>query len=256
VGNRGIFTTTRAATPLLVGLVLVGAACSSSGSTAKAADKPSPATRVTAAPPTTVEKPKPYDPTKPIDLGGESGVTKAEQTRAETLLRATIKDLPQYADPATAEAHGYRSIGDSITGDEHYVNWSYANDGHILDPKRPESVVYERINGKQRAVAAMYGMPFGSTFADVPDVGGALTQWHVHANLCLTDNPEQRVVAGLTSIGGDCPPGTSKAGNTPMLHVWIYPNPCGPFAALEGIGAGQVPEGQTRNCDTKNASVR
>jgi hypothetical protein len=40
-----------------------------------------------------------------------------------------------------------------------------------------------------------------------------------------------------------------------MLHVWTVANPCGPFAALEGIGAGQVPAGQTRNCDTRNASV-
>jgi hypothetical protein len=191
-----------------------------------------------------------------IHLESESGVTPVQLARADKLIENTIKDIKRFRTPEQAYAAGYRSIGDALTGDEHYVNWSYANDGHILDPKRPESVVYERINGKQQAVAAMYGMPFGSTFADVPDVGGALTQWHVHANLCLTENPEQRVVAGLTSIGGACPPGTSKAGNTPMLHVWIYPNPCGPFAALEGIGAGQVPEGQTRNCDTKNASVR
>ena len=40
-----------------------------------------------------------------------------------------------------------------------------------------------------------------------------------------------------------------------MLHVWRVPNPCGPFAALEGVGAGQVPAGQTRNCDTTNARV-
>ncbi len=191
-----------------------------------------------------------------INLHSEPGVTPVELERANNLIENTIKDIKRFRTPAQAYAAGYRSIGDALTGDEHYVNWSYANDGHLLDSKRPESVVYERINGKQRAVAAMYGMPFGSTFADVPDVGGALTQWHVHANLCLTDNPEQRVVAGLTSIDGACPPGTSKAGNTPMLHVWIYPNRCGPFAALEGIGAGQVPEGQTRNCDTRNASVR
>jgi hypothetical protein len=191
-----------------------------------------------------------------ITLQSEPGVTPVELERAETLIENTIRDLKRFRTPEQAYAAGYRSIGDAVTGDEHYVNWSYANDGHILDPTRPESVVYERVNGKQQAVAAMYGMPFGSTFADVPDVGGALTQWHVHADLCLTDNPEQRVVAGLTTIQGGCPPGTSKAGNTPMLHVWTIPNPCGPFAALEGVGAGQVPKGQTRNCDTRNASVR
>ena len=82
-----------------------------------------------------------------------------------------------------------------------------------------------------------------------------LTQWHVHRDLCLTDNPQQKVLAGLTSLNGACPAGTSKAGNTPMLHVWVVQNGCGPFAALEGAGAGQVPAGQTRHCDTTNASV-
>jgi hypothetical protein len=163
--------------------------------------------------------------------------------------------LKRFATPAQAYAAGYRSIGDAVTGDEHYVNWSYANDGHILDPKRPESIVYEVRNGKQAAVAAMYALPLGSSFANVPDVGGALTQWHVHRNLCLTDNPEQRLVTGVIGETEACPPGTTKAGNAPMLHVWTIPNVCGPFAALEGIGAGQVPAGQTRNCDTTNASV-
>ena len=235
---------------LIAALVIAGAACSSSSGKA-AAREPSPATHVTVtAPPTTKAVPKPYDPSKPIDLGGSPGVTKAEQMRAETLLRTTIKDLPQFADTATAEANGYRTIGDSITGDEHYINWSYVNDGHILDPNKPESLVYEMKNNKKTLVAAMYMLPFGSGFGDVPDVGGALTQWHVHRDLCLTDDPVQKLVSTLTTIDGTCPPRTTKAGNTPMLHVWIVPNACGPFAALEGVGAGQVPAGQTRLCDT------
>ncbi len=190
-----------------------------------------------------------------IVLASEPGVTPAELQRAEALISATIVGLKRYEYPAEAYAAGYRSIGDASTGDEHYVNWSYVDDGHILDPARPESVVYEVRNGQQVAVAAMYMLPFGSTFADVPDVGGALTQWHVHRNLCLTESPTHKVLSGVTAPNGICPPGTNKAGNTPMLHVWIVPNPCGPFAALEGIGAGQVPPGQTRNCDTRNASV-
>lgn len=199
---------------------------------------------------TTLERARPYDPTKAIDLGGTPGVTAAEQKRAETLIRSTLADLPKYADVATAERDGYRTIGDALTGDEHFVKWSYVDDGHILDPTRPESLVYEVRGGKKTLVAAMYMMPFGSRFTDVPDVGGALTQWHVHSDLCLTDNPEQKVLAGFTFGGQSCPAGTTKAGNTPMLHVWIVPNRCGPFAALEGIGGGQIPPGQTRLCDT------
>lgn len=235
-----------------LGIVLVTAAC---GSSSPRATPKAPATSNTAAPSTTVVKAAATG-VGGIKLTSETGVTPVELERADKLIATTITDLKYFRTPAMAYAKGYRSIGDAVTGDEHYVNWSYSNDGHILDPLRPESVVYEVKNGAQTAVAAMYALPFGSTFASVPDVGGALTQWHVHANLCLTDNPQQRVVSGITSLNGACPPGTSKAGNTPMLHVWAFPNPCGPFAALEGIGAGQVPAGQTRQCDTRNATVR
>lgn len=232
------------------------AACGSSSTplpeAAKAVKTPSTATTTTL---TTGAKTPAIISTTAINLSGTPGVTPAEQARAEKLVEETIVDIRRFETPAEAYAAGYRSIGDGITGDEHYVNWSYVNDGHILDPMRPESVVYEYRNGVQRAVAAMYMLPFGSTFADVPDVGGPLTQWHVHADLCLTNNPQQRVLSSITSVNGTCPAGSTKAGDTPMLHVWAVPNPCGPFAALEGIGAGQVPAGQTRLCDTQYASV-
>jgi hypothetical protein len=34
-----------------------------------------------------------------------------------------------------------------------------------------------------------------------------------------------------------------------MIHVWIVPHRCGPFAALEGVGGGQINEGEERLCD-------
>jgi hypothetical protein len=236
-------------------LALAACGGSSTHTTSAGVSQAAKAPTVTTPTTTRTAATKPPTLTSAIDLSGTPGVTPAEQNRAEDLIKATIIDLKRFETPAEAYAAGYRSIGDRITGDEHYVNWSYSNDGHILDPMRPESVVYEYRNGVQRAVAAMYALPFGSRFTDAPDVGGALTQWHVHANLCLTNNSQQRVVSGLTSVGGTCPPGSAKLGNTPMLHVWVVPNPCGPFAALEGVGAGQVPAGQTRQCITKYASV-
>ena len=39
-----------------------------------------------------------------------------------------------------------------------------------------------------------------------------------------------------------------------MIHVWITPTPCGPFAALEGVGAGTVLEGEERWCDHAHGS--
>ncbi len=236
------------------GMVLLAAACGSSakssGPPASAANVAAKATSTTTRPTTTTLGPKPYDPSKPIDLGGTPGVTPAEQHRAETLLRETIVDLKKYKTPAEAYAAGYRSIGDGLTGDEHYIKWSLVDDGHILDPALPESLVYEMKDGQQQVAAAMYMLPFKSRFTDAPDVGGALTQWHIHSTLCLTDNPTDKTLAGFAAVNGKCAPGSEKAGLMPMLHVWVEPNPCGPFAALEGIGAGEVPAGQTRLCDT------
>jgi hypothetical protein len=240
-------------------LTLALAACGSS-SHPSVAPSASTAAPTTVAPTTvkptttTVAKPKPYDPTKPIDLSGTPGVTPAEQHRAETLLRQTIVDLRKFRTPDEAYAAGYRTIGDRLTGDEHYVKWADVDDGHILDPTRPESLVYEDRGGKQEVVAAMYMLPFHSRFTDAPDVGGPLTQWHIHADLCLTGDAEQKTLSGGTSIDGQCPAGSTKAGAMPMLHVWVVPNECGPFAALEGVGAGQVPTGQTRLCDTAHGA--
>jgi hypothetical protein len=239
---------------ILSGALLAGACGSSGGYGSSSAPAASTTTKAPTTT-TTLEKPKPYDPTKPIDLGGTPGVTPAEQHRAETLLRQTIADLRRFTTPAEAMAAGYRSIGDALTGDEHYVKWSDVDDGHILDPTRPESLVYENRDGTQQIAAAMYMLPFGSRFTDAPDVGGALTQWHVHENLCLTDDPTHKVLAGFVQVEGKCQPGTSKAGAMPMLHVWVVPNQCGPFAALEGIGAGQTPDDQPRLCDTAHGSV-
>jgi hypothetical protein len=245
-----------------VAFALGASACGSSGG--HPAASPVASTATTAAPSTTrapapttttLEKPKPFDPTKPIDLGGTPGVTPAEQRRAESLLRGTIVSLRRFEHPADAVAAGYRSIGDSLTGDEHFIKWSDVDDGHILDPTRPESLVYENRDGTQEVAAAMYMLPFGSRFTDTPDVGGALTQWHVHQDLCLTDDPNQKTLAGFVPVNGQCAPGSSKAGGMPMLHVWVVPNACGPFAALEGIGAGQVPAGQSRLCDTAHGEA-
>ena len=237
---------------LAAGAVLMLAACgSSTARISTPATKPPAQARATT---TTTRKPSDTTHTA-LELKATTGVTPAELARADHLLHSTISGLAEWNTPAQAQAAGYRSIGDGVTGDEHFVNWSYVDDGHILDPKRPESLVYENRNGRQSVVAAMYMLPFGSNFSDVPDVGGGLTQWHVHADLCLTNDPNQKFVVGFAALNGPCPAGTTKAGDQPMLHVWRVPNPCGPFAALEGVGAGQVPTGQTRLCDTTNAQV-
>jgi hypothetical protein len=203
--------------------------------------------------------PVPYDPSKPIDLGGVPGVTPEQQARAENLVAITVLRLPQWADVATAEAAGFRSIGDGLTGHEHYVNWSYLNDDKILDPDYPESLVYavDRSAGTKTLVSAMFMLPDGYTLDTAPDIGGALTQWHIHDNLCFAPDPADAAklrVVGLTGPDGTCTFGTKSENPNPMIHVWITPHPCGPFAALEGVAAGQVKPGETHACDSAHGA--
>jgi len=193
----------------------------------------------------------PYMGTKPVDLGGVPGVSAEEQARAESLVERAIDELPQFADVNTLAEKGYYSIGDAFTGDEHFINWNLINDGVLLDPSQPESLVYEpQPDGTKKLVAAMFMMPDGSTLDDAPNIGGPLTQWHIHDNLCFNNDPVSPRLTSVTDSGGSCPAGTTKFDPSPMIHVWITPHPCGPFAALEGVGGGQIAPGETRLCDT------
>jgi hypothetical protein len=202
-----------------------------------------------------VVAPVPYDPNKPIDLGGVPGVTPEQQARAENLVAITLVRLPQWSDPATAEAAGFHSIGDAVTGFEHYVNWNWINDEDFLDPDHPESLVYQpQPDGSKKLVSAMYMLPDTVSLDQVPDIGGALTQWHIHNNLCFTTDPVAPRVAGITDANGGCPATLQKFPPAPMIHVWIVAHPCGPFAALEGVGAGQILPDQQRLCDHAHGS--
>jgi hypothetical protein len=199
------------------------------------------------------EEPKPYDATLPVDLGGTPGVTAEQQAEAENLVTISLEKLPQFSDIPTIEAMGYRSIGDAGTGNEHFMKWDLISDGRVLDPDYPESLVFDvnRETGEKTLAAAMYMANLGDTLDTVPTLGGDLVQWHIHDNLCFIGETNAWRVGDVAPEGEECRPGTFRLGNNhvPMVHVWIRPHPCGPFAALEGIGGGQIASGEERLCD-------
>ena len=202
--------------------------------------------------------PEPYDATLPVNLGGVEGVSAEQQARAEELVTWTIEDLPQFAADGPNQADeerlnelGYYSIGDSGTGFEHFVNWPSFDDDHVLDPNYPESLVFRVTGpGEKTLAAAMFMLRPGDTLEDAPDIGGPLTQFHVHEDLCYAGPTNQWRVADVAMPPEECRAGTSRLGDPiPMIHVWIQPHECGPFSALDGIGGGQVAEGQTQSCN-------
>ena len=127
---------------------------------------------------------------------GVAGVTPEQQAFAENLVGRTLVDLPQWADPAVAEAAGFHSIGDAGTGHEHYIQWDWINDDVCSTPTtRRASSTSRSPTASKKLVSAMYMLPTTSPSTTCPDSGGALMQWHVHDDLCFTDDPVAPQVA-------------------------------------------------------------
>jgi len=198
--------------------------------------------------------PRPYDPAAPIDFTGIGGVNAEQSARATALIQASQRDLPKYAQVSAAMADGYTSIGDGGTGFEHYVKWTLLNDGRVLDTTAPESLVYAVRGGVKTLVSAMFMADKGTPITDktLVDYAGGLMQWHVHTNLCwLNLNGSMRVV-GVTDSQGACRFGFIETDGSPMVHVWITPHECGPFAALEGVAAGVADASDAERVDMCN----
>ncbi len=198
--------------------------------------------------------PRAFDPAAPIDFSGIGGVTAEQAARATALIQATARDLPKYAQVSAAVADGYTSIGDGGTGFEHYVKWTLLNDGRVLDTAAPESLVYAVRGGVKTLVSAMFMADKGTPINDktLVDYAGGLMQWHVHTNLCwLTLNGAMRVV-GVTDAQGACRFGFVETDGSPMVHVWITPHECGPFAAIEGVAAGVADASDAERVDLCN----
>ncbi len=189
-----------------------------------------------------------------VDLGGTPGTTLAQQHAAEAMLRNTIRTLPRWADYNAAIRDGFVSLDGGITGFDHMMHWDWIDDGRTFDPTHPESLVYvvDMKTGARKLQAAMFFLPDGVTLDNAPNTYGALVQYHVHQDLCFVRNGVHSHLGGIADPKSACPKGLQRLPN-PMAHVWVVPNPCGPFAALDGIGGGTTKSG-THACDHAHGS--
>jgi hypothetical protein len=156
---------------------------------------------------------------------------------AIALVRRNEQELPEkFGDVSKLPALGYTNFG--LTAPGGYDHWGLPykpgdpDDGHVFDPKYPESVVFQHMpDGSQRLVAAMYMV---LTMADIPPDYAWLPGWHTHTGqFCIDDNG--RAVG--SPVNGVCATGHELT--APMTHVWIVDPPgCGHRFA--GIGIGGV----------------
>lgn len=162
-----------------------------------------------------------------VHVGTDSAkATAAERAAAQLLLEQTKLGTRQFTDLSAALTAGYKVVTPPDEPIVHYVNPAYLATGDTLNPERPESLIYGTSAKGPILLAAMYiahriGQPG-------PDIGGPLTLWHAHSNLCFSTRTN--IIDGFTDAAGNCPAGSFSSGTPEMLHVWVVDNPNGPFS--------------------------
>lgn len=153
--------------------------------------------------------------------------TPEQAAAAQALAEATAAAMTRYARLEDALAVGYVLPANATGTDVHMDNPGFKKDGRVLDPERPETLVYAIEGGRATLLGVVYVMEVAGVPA--PQPGGPITRWHAH-NLCLTPLPPG---FGIVSPFGSCPALALNLTTPEMMHVWVVQNPSGAFA--EGL---------------------
>jgi hypothetical protein len=157
-----------------------------------------------------------------------AAATPAQRRNGRALLDAAQEAARErFPTLAAARAAGYRrGPRSSYVGMElasvpspflHYRHAGYEADDRVLDPRRPEALVYWVRPG---TAPVLVGYMFrASSYAPAPDPHGvgALLNWHAHAACDERREPGNR----LQFRARACPSGIAHHGDTQMTHVWL-----------------------------------
>jgi uncharacterized membrane protein len=126
----------------------------------------------------------------------------------------------------TAKADGFEL---QWSDQEHYLKRDFVFDDKILDPDRPEFLMYRDTPHGKLLMGFMF---FTRTLEERgPQPGGSLANWHFHPwgprGYCAEGGilPVSR-----PDYQGHCAQGVRVLRSAEMLHVWFVEHPLGPFA--------------------------
>ena len=151
-----------------------------------------------------------------------------EQREAATALSRDSRasaERNDWFDYDTALGDGYELMfGD----DKHYANRAYITDDRLLDPERPEFVIYYDTPSGKRLAGLMYLTRKRDERG--PQIGGPLTVWHYHIFHHTTCLLKGLLAVARPGDGGVCAEGIPGQRSPEMLHVWLLGHPEGTFA--------------------------
>ncbi len=159
--------------------------------------------------------------------------TLVAQTPPDSVVARVRATITPFADTAGARAAGFAPLGGRRFQDGtpfqgiHWISLRrfLASDGANL--AEPSFLMYAPSPTGLRLVGAAYSRRIGHEEAPPEGIGGAAAEWHLHQacfsipgiGLALADGTEDCLVRG----------GKPTPKQTAMVHVWLQPNPDGPF---------------------------
>jgi uncharacterized membrane protein len=167
-----------------------------------------------------------------IVAAGPQQVTAEQEQWAESFYRRAL---------AAALANGWfdydKALAQGFEVDRvnhtHYPNQKYLFDDVLLDPERPEWLIYyDSPEGK----TLMGFMFFTRSLEEVgPTPGGSLAEWHFHPY----DEPRcaiQRIwTVARPDENGECAEGVPVTRTPEMFHVWFIDHPLGRFTDMNVV---------------------
>jgi hypothetical protein len=139
-----------------------------------------------------------------------AAATPRQRAAAADLLARTETTLRAFASEPAARAAGYVAV-DATKRVIHYRNIANMRDDDVLDPARPEGLVYfHGPTGGFRLLGAYFTVRPGGA---APTPGGDIFSWHTHDPSC----------GSFLVPAGHC------TGTFRMLHIWTAPGAPDPW---------------------------
>jgi len=145
--------------------------------------------------------------------------TTAQKQAARRLLERARAASERWRNVAAAKASGFntqlarRAPGDDSIGYLHAEHRRFSADRHILDVKRPESLIYATQPGHRPVlIGVMFSVPRG---VRGPTPAGPIDRWHSHV-VCMKGHKR-----GLAPVNGRCRAGSLLTQGSEMLHLWF-----------------------------------
>lgn len=168
--------------------------------------------------------------------------TEAQRQAAQSLVERSYQSARNHGwyDVERGKADGYAPMHNSMT---HWANERYIFDDALLDPDRPEFLMYYQT--PQGWALAGYMFLVDAPRARGPQLGGPLTIWHYHVwasgrcllgGLLIVDMPQD----------GACARGERRSRSPEMLHVWLIDHPQGPFGTRMDVPGDVLVSGLER----------